>query len=1324
MLRCNPNPGQVVARFFSGAVCLQIAIRNGASKNEVTEKLLGFVSRALRHDKESTFSSGVLTPEGLREYCSATCKDSGYKKPPPFRRTGCGIVMTFLAAAFFSSYALAQQSPAQKPVGPPAGLEIVSTAGEPELRVDGVPFFIHAAQFDYFRVPADLWFRSLERYRELGINTIDLRIPWNWHELSDAGFDFDGHTNPRRNLRGLLQLIAEEHLKIVARPGPLIGDHWRNAGYPAWLLRYSDYKISESDINAGFAPSDAELATRDGDAAARHWLANETHMTYARRWLTAIARELAPYSSRNTVPVTEPSDREGETQEKEINGPLLFVALDDAVAIRTGSGGSDLSRYLSELRRALARGGLDTPTFMNVPSILAQGAPPLSITSATEVPKGVGLTGEWLYKPSPDPPGNRTEASVAESHDRARLTALDAYSLSFLANSLATQPDFPPLLSGFAATTFAPGNDIRAAQPPPENMALASRLLIGSGVRGITYTPLQDTLTPAGWGTPAAARYFRWDAALDLAGNREPGARGVTRNGHLISAWGAMLASSHPRADFGIVDLRTCLGTAPADQAAASQIARTIEQIFRVSGLAGFMPELLNPSAQSVDRLLRNAVILLPVPERIGSNLPLSEKAQTALLEFVKRGGVLIYFPSRPPGALLEPLWQAAPASSVTSENMVEWPFERGRVIASSNDFYSWVSLAENLAQNRVQAESSQATESLTTLLARAGAARSLRSAASSNVNPGVFVSQLVSNESSTTLARPHACIEEQLCAAALVSITNLSVDQPAEESFEITDPGAHASGVTSANIPFVVNVLPRESLLLPVHAPLCSAAVDERCEDEVISSGAELLRAERDGKILELTFYAPVRATVRLHLESQPTKVELGDDFRAENQWKQETGELECSLLRGAAPDYRRVLLVHLRYTPHVVEKPDPTKIHRHGSEFEVFDAMRLPLATDSSIPTSPPLVLTGPVGGGQLVVAAWNHSDNLRAVDFNLDGAFHGTGSGRIFPGEQTFGRLRFQPTHNSPIPDQVALPGPDGLLRGQLTLRSGREHGNTPILFVPAKEGRNTHYQYDFDRDGAPEWVLEGNRLRMIVSPADGGRALAFVDKSTNDDLIALGGALHDFLVPAASAPAATFASGDFASNLAYSAIWLEEEQGTGLKLAYSGREHSLVGLHVEKTLRLTAPEIVEAAYQVSLGEAVPNAPANSPAPEQSFISMLSVPAFASEDENTHFCWQPSVSSAPSTTPAARAKSATDKHCENFVPSGEPVIIPAKITRLEIHSTGRTTLTVEWTSARATIVPRNFSAQVEFAIPAPLPGAAPAEFTLRYIVGEPGP
>ena len=115
-----------------------------------------------------------------------------------------------MALVLYCVPGIAQRTQPQKPVVPRLGVQIVPNGNEPELHVDGVPFFIHAAQFDYFRIPADLWFQSLERYRELGINTIDLRIPWNWHETRDADFDFDGHTNPRRDLRTLLKLIAQK----------------------------------------------------------------------------------------------------------------------------------------------------------------------------------------------------------------------------------------------------------------------------------------------------------------------------------------------------------------------------------------------------------------------------------------------------------------------------------------------------------------------------------------------------------------------------------------------------------------------------------------------------------------------------------------------------------------------------------------------------------------------------------------------------------------------------------------------------------------------------------------------------------------------------------------------------------------------------------------------------------------------------------------------------------------------------------------------------------------------------------------------------------
>ena len=483
--------------------------------------------------------------------------------------------------------------------------------------------------------------------------------------------------------------------------------------------------------------------------------------------------------------------------------------------------------------------------------------------------------------------------------------------------------------------------------------------------------------------------------------------------------------------------------------------------------------------------------------------------------------------------------------------------------------------------------------------------------------------------------------------------------------------------------------------------------------------AGSELLRAERDGKTLELTFYAPSRAIVRLHLESEPSKVELDENIRMDTDWNQETGELEVHLLRGAAPDYWRILRVHLRYTPHVMEKLDPAKSGHRGPDFTVFNAIRFPLSTDVTIPSSPPLIVADPNSGGHMVISSSNRSDDVLFSDFTLDGAFRGAGSARMFGKEELFTRVRFQPSR-SPAPSDVSsAPASDGLVRGNLTIRSGHEHGTSPMLYMTAAEGANSHYQYDFDRDGAPEWVLESSRLRLIVSPADSGRALAFVDKSTNDDLITLGGALHDFLVPAGAALQQASGAGDFSFNRAYHAEWIEGKEDTGLRLSFQENEHSTAGLHVEKILRLAAPETVEAAYRVWVVTPPSTVPVGNSEAKRSFVSMLTVPIAATEEGNTRFCWDASPPPASEGTPST-AKAVSDPHCEDVLPESAPISIPDSISRLEISHPGRFPLVVEWTLGRAVVVPKAFSAQVNFVVPLPPSSDAPGEFTLRYTVG----
>ena len=1066
-------------------------------------------------------------------------------------RTARFRIVAAVAFLLMSGAAVRRNAASQKQAPPPAsaqplGVEIVTVGNEPELHVDGVPFFIHAAQFDYFRIPSDLWQRSLTRYRELGINTIDLRIPWNWHQPSEGDFDFDGHTNPRRNLRKLLKLIAQMHLRLIARPGPIIGDYWRNAGYPSWLLAHPEFQMTAFAILCGDAPPDAELMTRDANAAARGWLANEIHMTHTRRWMSAVAKELAPYDAKSLVATTEPGKREGETEEKQTGGPLLFVLLDDAVSIRSGSNSSDLWRYLTELRKALAEGGLHATALVNVLHPGVPGAESSVDTPPRDASSALGFVGEWFIAPT----GSRSAHGLMAVRSQlptgiSSLGADDVASLTTLVRSLATQPGFPPLITGFSATMPAPSGDVRATQPPIDDTLLASRILIGAGIRGITYSPLQDALTPAGWETAGASRYFRWDAALDLDGTPKPRSRSVDRNGQFVAAWGAMLASSHLQADSGVV------------------------------------------------------------------------------------------------GSLV--------------------------------------------------------------------------------------VTQLISNKLPVSSSQLPVCNQGQFCSAALVAATNFK-DETITESLEILDPLQTGGLAAPRKISLSVTIPAHDSLLLPIHAPLCSTA-DERdhCSDEIVAAGAELLGAHRDSKTLELMFYAPARATVRLHLDGAPAKVELDGDIRPDYQWKQETSELEVTLLRSAAPAYRRILRIQLPYTPRVPEKPKPVKHSHSDMENEVYDAIRAPLGDNASIPSVPPLVTADPNAGGRMVIATWNHSDDGRTVNFELDGAFHGAGDARLRGGEQKYTRMRFQPSLSPPTGEAAGPPESGGLMRGNLTFRSSHERASVPVFFLMTDEAGNSHYQYDFDLDGAPEWVLESSRLRLIVSPAEGGRAFALVDKSTNDDLITLDGGFHDFLVPAGTAlenPQA-LRDGDFSFNRAYQAEWLGANKDVGLRLSYRESPNSKVGLNVDKTLRLADPETVEALYRVSRVSSV--APAGAPPKaspggdptRQSFVTVMSIPLPDAQDQNARICWQDDSAAAGAGSPSPGTTHAAEPRCADMVPSGRAVEAPDGVSRAEIESPGRRALTLEWSTGHVTVVPKAFSADVDLVVPAPLPGESPGEFTLRYTV-----
>ena len=106
-----------------------------------------------------------------------------------------------------------------------------------------VPHRILSGALHYFRVHPELWRDRLRRLTDLGLNTVDTYVPWNFHQpREDRAPRFDGW----HDLEAFIGLAGEEGLDVIVRPGPYICAEWSNGGLPSWLtgrdlaLRTSD----------------------------------------------------------------------------------------------------------------------------------------------------------------------------------------------------------------------------------------------------------------------------------------------------------------------------------------------------------------------------------------------------------------------------------------------------------------------------------------------------------------------------------------------------------------------------------------------------------------------------------------------------------------------------------------------------------------------------------------------------------------------------------------------------------------------------------------------------------------------------------------------------------------------------------------------------------------------------------------------------------------------------------------------------------------------------------------------------------------------------
>ncbi len=259
-----------------------------------------------------------------------------------------------------------------------------------------------------------------------------------------------------------------------------------------------------------------------------------------------------------------------------------------------------------------------------------------------------------------------------------------------------------------------------------------------------------------------------------------------------------------------------------------------------------------------------------------------------------------------------------------------------------------------------------------------------------------------------------------------------------------------------------------------------------------------------------------------------------------------------------------------------------------------------------------------------------------------------------------------------------------------------------------------------------------MLENDRLRLIVSPESGGRAVALIDKSWAANVSTSVGLLRDNFSFTENPPGINQSRtrGKYGLfNRPYPAAWSDDGVHPTLNLRYEAADIFPAGAKIEKSIQLDSVDSLRVDYRISLHANATSSVDSPTAHPQSFAVVNSFPAEAGSGEvgsgaSTRFCWQ--TKSLPAPSPGASAPSAREgegQDCEDFRPDGNPIEPPQGISKIEIHSPGRAGIEMSWdcsdACARLTIEPKFFSALFRLEFPPLTTGADAAQYSVRIRV-----
>jgi hypothetical protein len=1073
--------------------------------------------------------------------------------------------------------------------------------GRPQFQLHGQPFFAHSAAFFYNRIPRDEWGPSLARLKSMGINTVDLYIAWNWHEPAEGKLDFDGHSNPRRDVKGLLEMIDEMGFAVIARPGPVILNEWRNGGYPDWLLARPEYQMHETARLDGHYPLLCSLSPINSEEASRQWLANETHLKYTRKWFGEVMRELL-------------KDRQATN-----GGNVIAIQLDDDQAInRANYNGPIFWKYMNTLADYLREAGATAPLYLN---------PTDMRVSAAGAPHNIGVMGQWYFNFGSDP----------------ALCWEDTATLQFYTETLKTQPHFPPMIIEYQAGWYGTGDDTYAKTADPTNTLLSSRVMMSHGLRGLNYFPVQDTLYPAGYEVPWANHYYIWESALTLTRSERPRAEAVHRNGRLIAGMGRELATANKAADIGLVYPISSYDQTALTRDDIMRISQAQMQIQQYCQLNQVAVEYIDLEFQPLEHLKRHRALMLPV---FGQ---LSTVAQQKLVDYIKGGGKLIVTPALPEGDVIK---QIADSSIVMPDFWRDVPIEPGKVsrdavIAKAQDSSrKFIELLQSAGVQRevtanVKLINSQPLAMEPNLVAAklvsgfGKPAYSFLSVANFDDQQVMLVRLSVIDSLAPYASHTRINLPEFTLRPRDSMMLPLRLPLGAEEGDEVFFATAELLKREAANGRIVMRFYapdPAEAILSLSHAPQGAVTIDGAPTASSYDAKTKLLKiniasprrgpkAKEEDEIagrrlhehdIEIVYEKDLPEltikTTRLNIgENNSVAVEVSNrtsrplkgklSLTASRLFRSEQFSLDVDLTpretkqfnftvplsSKAVADDQVILRASLATGSEnkTYLSPSVTAEILPRFEWHVFPKLTWPLRADTQASINPPLI--------------YPSNDSATEAKLNLRTGNNSAEEITLIRKSQLISAFPLKLRPDEEFMDTFTYnfaPGTKAALNPfNVAISDGKTTENATVYFVALRKGEAVAFAYDIDRDGFDDYILENDHLRLIISPEAGARSFALINKHTGVNVFTSVGGLRDKFVeldpqdPTRNPRRKRGMYGTF--NRPYTA---EIKEGMGkrvvLTLSYDAQDIYPAGARIERAITLNAgDEFFTVDYRVS-------------------------------------------------------------------------------------------------------------------------------------------